>query len=191
MAPAILSQYQGKAYDNFKDSLKTEVTQLVYTNALKGFFTLNNLTSPEQVLTIPSDTLEEMIKKHTIYLQKVVKSPHLAMIFQSALKHFCRMNKIRGIEWDLLHQFKGKTNSTKYGQYRDDAYDREQINKALSVCNLRNRAIVLIYCSTGIRLSALPPMKLRHIQKLDIYKFTVYENDEESLPYVLRNVPRQ
>jgi hypothetical protein len=39
---------------------------------------------------------------------------------------------------------------------------------------------VLIYSTTGIRLSALPPMKLRHIQKLgDIYKFTVYENDEE------------
>ena len=39
---------------------------------------------------------------------------------------------------------------------------------------------MLIYCTTGIRLSALPPMKLRHIQKLgDIYKFTVYENDEE------------
>jgi integrase len=180
MPPAILSQYQGKAYDNFKDSLKTEVTQLVYTTALKRFLTINNLTSPEQLLTIPSDTLEEMIKKHTIYLQKVVKSPNLAMIFQSALKHFCRMNKIRGIEWDLLHQFKSNIKSTKYGQDRDDAYDREQINKVLSVCNLRNRAIVLIYCSTGIRLSALPPLKLRHIQKLgDIYKFTVYENDEE------------
>ena len=181
MAPAaILSKYQGKAYDNFKDSLKTEITQLVYTNSLKRFLTFNNLTNPQDLLTIPSDTLEEMIKKHTIYLQKVIKSPSQAMMFQSALKHFCRMNKIRGIEWDLLHEFKSKTKSTKYGQDRDDAYSHEQINKVLSVCNLRNRAIVLIYCSTGIRLSALPPMKLRHIQKIgDIYKFTVYENDEE------------
>ena len=112
MAPAILSQYQGKAYDNFKDSLKTEVTQMVYTNSLKRFLSLNNLTNPQDLLTIPSDTLEEMIKKHTIYLQKEIKSPHLAMIFQSALKHFCRMNKIRGIEWDLLHEFKSKTKST-------------------------------------------------------------------------------
>ena len=73
-----------------------------------------------------------------------------------------------------------RTKSSKYGQERDDAYSYEQINKVLSISNLRNRAIVLIYCSTGIRLSALPPMKLRHIQKLgDIYKFTVYENDEE------------
>jgi hypothetical protein len=124
--------------------------------------------------------IEEMIKKHTIYLQKEVKSPYQATIFQSAFKHFCRMNKIRGVEWDLLHEFKSKTKTTKYGQDRDDAYSQEQINKVLSVCNLRSRGIVLIYCSTGIRLSALPPMKLRHIQKLgDIYKFTVYENDEE------------
>jgi integrase len=180
MPPAILSQYQGKAYDNFKDSLKTEVTQLVYTTSLKRFLTFCKLKDPQDLLTIPSETLEEMIKKHTIYLQKVIKSPSQATIFQSALKHFCRMNKIRGIEWDLLHEFKSKTKSTKYGQDRDDAYSREQIAKILSVCNLRNRAIVLIYCSTGIRLSALPPMKLRHIQKSgDIYKFTVYENDEE------------
>ena len=180
MAPAILSQYQGKAYDNFKDSLKTEITQLVYTNSLRRFLTFNNITNPQDLLTIPSDTLEEMIKKHTIYLQKVIKSPSQAMMFQSALKHFCRMNKIRGVEWDLLHQFKSKTKSTKYGQDRDDAYSHEQINKVLSVSNLRSRAMVLIYCSTGIRLSALPPMKLRHIQKLgEIYKFTVYENDEE------------
>jgi integrase len=180
MIPSILSKYQGKAYDNFKDSLKTEVTQLVYTNSLKRFLTHNNLADPQHLLTIPSDMLEEMIKKHTIYLQKEVKSPYQATIFQSAFKHFCRMNKIRGVEWDLLHEFKSKTKSTKYGQDRDDAYSHEQINKVLSVCNLRSRTIVLIYCTTGIRLSALPPMKLRHIQKLgDIYKFTVYENDEE------------
>ena len=68
-------------------------------------------------------------------------------------------------------------NTARIGMH---AYSQEQINKLLSVCNLRSRAIVLIYCSTGIRLSALPPIKLRHIQKLgDIYKFTVYENDEQ------------
>jgi integrase len=180
MAPAILSRYQGKAYDNFKDSLRTEITQLVYTNSLRRFLTFNNLTNPQDLLTIASDTLEEMIKKHTIYLQKVIKSPSQAMMFQSALKHFCRMNKIRGIEWDLLHEFKSKTKSTKYGQDRDDAYSHEQINKVLSVSNLRNRAIVLIYCSTGIRLSALPSMRLKHIQKMgNLFRFTVYENDEE------------
>ena len=180
-APAILSQYKGKAYDNFKDSLKTEVTQLVYTGSLKRFLTYSKLKDPQELLTIPTDTLEDMIKKHSIYLQKEIKSPCQAMNFQAALKHFCRMNKIKGVDWDILHEFKGRaTKSTKYGQGRDDAYSHEQINKVLSICNLRNRVIVLIYCTTGIRLSALPPLKLRHIQKLkDVYKFTVYENDEE------------
>ena len=91
--PTILSLYQGKAFDNFKDSLKTEVTQLGYTNSLKRFLTYNKLTSPQELLTIPTDTLEDMIKNHTIYLQKEIKSPSQAMNFQSALKHFCRMNK--------------------------------------------------------------------------------------------------
>lgn len=180
-SPALLSQYKGKAYDNFKESLKTEATQLVYTGSLKRFLIYSKLKDPQELLTIPIDTLEEMIKKHSIYLQKEIKSPCQAKMFQAALKHFCRMNKIKGVDWDVLHEFKGRaTKSTKYGQGRDEAYTHEQINKVLSVCNLRNRAIVLIYCTTGIRLSALPPMKLRHIQKLgDMYRFTVYENDEE------------
>lgn len=179
-APTILSVYKGKAYDNFKDSLRTEMTQMVYTNALKRFLTYNKLTSPQDLLTVGTETLEDMIKNHTVYLQKEIKSPSSAMNFQAALKHFCRMNKIKGVDWDLLHEFTGRTKSSKYGQDRDDAYSQEQVNKVLSVCNLRNRAIVLIYCSTGIRLSALPQMKLKHIQKIgDLYRFTVYENDEE------------
>ena len=88
--PTILSQYKGKAYDNFKDSLKTEVTQLVYTGSLKRFLTYSKLKDPQELLTIPSDTLEEMIKNHTIYLQKEIKSQSQARNFQAALKHFCR-----------------------------------------------------------------------------------------------------
>ena len=100
--PAILSHYKGKAYDNFKESLKTEVTQLVYTGSLKRFLTYSTLRDPQELLTLPTDTLEDMIKKHSIYLQKEIKSPCQAKNFQAALKHFCRMNKIKGVDWDVL-----------------------------------------------------------------------------------------
>ena len=88
MVSAILSQYQGKAYDNFKDSLKTVVTQLVYTNSLKRFLTFSKLKNPQHLLTIPSDTLEDMIKKHTIYLQKEIKSPMSSNEFPISAKAF-------------------------------------------------------------------------------------------------------
>jgi integrase len=116
-------------------------------------------------------------------LKNEIKSPVQAKQFQSAIRRFCRMNKIKGIDWDFLHEFKGrKGNKTKYGQDKDDAYTHDQINKLLSICDSRQRCIVLIYASTGIRLAALPPMKLRDIQTVpgkDFFKFTVYPNDEE------------
>ena len=168
--PAILSHYKGKAYDNFKESLKTEVTQLVYTGSLKRFLTYSTLRDPQELLTLPTDTLEDMIKKHSIYLQKEIKSPCQAKMFQAALKHFCRMNKIKGVDWDVLHEFKGRaTKSTKYGQGRDEAYTHEQINKVLSVCNLRNRAIVLIYCTTGIRFSSATANEVKTYPKVGRY----------------------
>jgi len=180
------SIYQGKAFANFKDSINSEVTERNYTYRLKRFLTHNQISTPDKLLTLPVDTLEEMIKAHTVYLQKEIKSSAQAEIFQAALKHFCRMNKIKGVDWDLLQEFRNKAKTTKYGQDRDDAYSHDQINRLLSICSLKQRAIVLIYCSTGIRLSALPPMKLRNMSKVvvngkekDFYRFTVYENDEE------------
>ena len=46
------------------------------------------------------------------------------------------MNKIRGVEWDLLPEFKSKTKTTKYGQDRDDAVIRNQ-NNALTIYQRR------------------------------------------------------
>ena len=53
-----------------------------------------------------------------------------------------------------------------------------QINQLLSICSIRGKAIVLIYASTGIRLSALVSLKLKHIEKIEgLYKFIVDEDD--------------
>ncbi|MGG6459926.1 MAG: hypothetical protein ACM3JQ_00725 [Candidatus Eiseniibacteriota bacterium] len=163
-----LQEYEGKssAYDNFKDSLRSEQTVKYYTYRLNKFLKKNGLDSPDKLLSFPPNVLEDMIRQHTLYLVKEAKSNYQTTVFQAALKHFCRMNKMKGIDWDFLHQFNSKSlvKKTKYNQDKDDAYSHEQIQKLLSVCNLREKAIVLIYASTGIRLSGLPSLKIRHIE---------------------------
>ncbi len=163
----ILAIYQGTAYFNFIESLNSEVTKTQYTYALKEFLNHNRLSCPDDILSIPLDSLEELIKRYLVYKLKEKKSPSHARTSLSALKHFCTMNKIK-LDWNLLKPFQGKVKSKKYSTGDvDDAYTHDQIHKLLSICNLRQKAMVLIYASTGIRLAALPPLKLRHIKKID------------------------
>ena len=44
-----------------------------------------------------------------------------------------------------------------------------RLTKSLSVCNLRNRAIVLIYCTTGIRLASATANEVKTYPKVGRY----------------------
>jgi hypothetical protein len=73
-----------------------------------------------------------------------------------------------------------KFKSPEKKQNLDKAYTHQDLHKLLSMSSSRVRLIVLIYASTSIRRSALPPLKLKHLEKIDnLYKFTIYEGEKE------------
>jgi len=59
---------------------------------------------------------------------------------------------------------------------KDRGYTHQEISKMLQFCDERTRVIVLLLASTGIRIGAIPSLK---VGNLDNYKLTVYENDRE------------
>ena len=59
---------------------------------------------------------------------------------------------------------------------RDRAYTYEEISKLLEMADERMRVIILLLASSGIRLGALPLLKLRNLEDT---KLTVYENARE------------
>lgn len=174
----VLSLYKGNAYFNFIESLHSESTKRNYAYGLKHFLNHHHLKDPEEILSFSLDALEEMIKKYVVYLTNVHKSNGMARVNLAALRHFCKMNKIK-LDWDLIAAFKGKPRI----KGKDKAYDHGEIHRLLSVCSIRLKVIVLIYASTGIRSAALPPLKLKHITKISgqgIYKFNIYDDDNEA-----------
>jgi site-specific recombinase XerD len=46
------------------------------------------------------------------------------------------------------------------------AYTKEEIIKILSVADLRDRCIILLMISTGIRISAIKLLRIKHLKKL-------------------------
>jgi len=68
--------------------------------------------------------------------------------------------------------FKGEY--TRKVVYR--AYTDKQIKKILDVSDLRAKTIVLLMASSGLRIGALPDIRIRNLEKINnIYKITVYE----------------
>jgi integrase len=59
---------------------------------------------------------------------------------------------------------------------KDRAYTFEEIGKLLEIADERIRAITLLLTSSGIRVGALPQLKLGHLEGA---KLTVYENEKE------------
>ncbi len=60
---------------------------------------------------------------------------------------------------------------------KDRGYRDYEILKLLELANERTRALVLLLASTGMRIGAIPLLRVEHLEaKGDIYKITVYEN---------------
>jgi integrase len=139
------------------------------------------LNEPKELLTIPLPDLEEMITKFLVKLNQENKTNAMACLDLAAIRHFCKMNKIR-LDWEYLKEFKGKSQTRKRkASGKDGAYSHEQIKKILDLCDMRYRVIVLLMASSGMRVDAINLIQIKHLQKLDngLYKITVYPGDGE------------
>jgi integrase len=79
-------------------------------------------------------------------------------------------------------------NVTKIGKFmpeqvkvkKDRSYTHQEILKLLQIADDRIKVVILLMCSGGLRIGAIPDLKIRSLEKLDnIYKITVYERHKE------------
>jgi integrase len=62
----------------------------------------------------------------------------------------------------------------------DRAYTYQEIKKILDISDLRMKTIILLMASSGMRIGAIPLLRLRNVEKVDsVYKIIVYEGTNE------------
>jgi integrase len=86
------------------------------------------------------------------------------------------MNSI-ALPWKKIKRGIKRTNP-----HKDRAYTREEIKLLLSHVGLRLHAIILLLSSSGVRVGALPALKLGHLTKIEqhsLYMLTVYADEPE------------
>ncbi|MDR4490856.1 MAG: tyrosine-type recombinase/integrase [Candidatus Nitrosocosmicus sp.] len=177
------------AYRNFINSLKTYATKAGYSFNLAKYLSLDvnrNLSLDDilskNVKTIESEIIEEIIRQQE---DEKLSSASTAL-FLTAVNHFFSINDVI-INRKKIKKFIGEL-STKF-EYR--SYTIDEINRLLSICDERDKVIVLLMASTGMRVGGLVDLRLRNLKKwiIDsrgnnyVYKIEVYASSTKDRYY--------
>jgi integrase len=88
------------------------------------------------------------------------------------------MNDIQ-LNWDKIHSFEGE----KEKQAEDRPYTHLEIETLIQKTSPRNRAIILLMATSGLRVGAVPLLRIRDLEPIDsysIYKINVYTKSKKS-----------
>lgn len=161
-----------RIYSNFINSLRSPVTKEQNANALKHYMKFHNLSNYSELVSMSSSQIFEYIKSFIISMvERGCSTPNMDSHIY-ALKNFYDMNDIEDIRWRKLKRFRGEQTEP----YESRRYLHEEIQSLLNICDLRMKASTLLMCSGGLRVGALEPLLVSHLErKGDLYKINVYK----------------
>lgn len=170
----------GDAYSNFADTIKSEATLFQYRYGIMQFMKYLQITDIDNLMVLGQDTkaLQQKIIDYIRYMKekKALAAPSIDS-YLSAVMHFYAMNDVT-----LNRKRIARYIPERVKRHKDRAYTIEEIARLLEFCDNRNRALVLLFASTGMRIGAIPELRLEHLLKLskyDLYQITAYEGFRE------------
>jgi len=161
----------------FQNCIHSKETWRVYKYSLDRFLQYYKLRDYDSLASMDKMMLQRMVedyvmeKKNQGLARSTIKTP------VSALELFCDTNDI-SINWKKIHRLlpaQEKKSGSK-------AYTTKHIQKMLyATTDLRNKAIIHLMASSGVRIGALPEMKIKHVKVMrdDCKVVTVYPDDKE------------
>lgn len=170
----------------FESAIKSEATRKTYDYYLRRFCNETKL-SPEEVIEMgssnPKKLTEILISFIAQYKHKVDSgemSGTTVQGFYKAVKLLCVMNDVI-LNWDKITRI---LPAVSRGQ--DRAIDIQEIRELCRYADVRARALILLMASSGVRVGAIPGMKIKHLKprrdadsKLVAASLLVYAGDKE------------
>jgi site-specific recombinase XerD len=159
--------------------IKSQATKTVYETYFKNFMDYYDLSKLSDLLKLE---VQNCIIKYLIALREKGLSSNSISVRLNAIFHFYEMNDVV-LNKKKIKKFKGEFSR----RVIDRAYTHQEISKILQVSDLRMKVIIVLMASTGCRVGAIPLLKMRNLEKMDMdknknntYKVTVYEGSGET-----------
>ena len=150
------------------ESCRSEETKKTYAYGLQKYFAF---VGGEGQLPKGTKEIESKIIEYIIYLKKEGMSYQGISNYIVPIKSFYAINDVT-LNVKKIAKFMPENRKVK----TDRSYEHEEISKLLSIADERMRVVILVLASSGIRIGALPLIRLRNLQDS---KLTVYEKDVE------------
>jgi integrase len=152
---------------NFINSINSKETRQKYESYIKDFMNFLKIKDYDSLLKI---NIEKSIIDYIVSLRKKVSSATLHTRLASVY-HFYTMNDVL-LNKTKISKYKGEFLRVK----KDRAYTNQEISKLLQIADLRMKVCILLMASSGLRLGAIPDLKLKHLHD---NKLTVYESSRQ------------
>jgi integrase len=152
------------------EGYNSQSTKKAYRIHLSLFCRYHN-TDPDSLVNLKIEQIKNMVLNYVIYLKKIAKqssgkartgelSVNSIKTYLKGIQSFLEFNDIV-LNWKKIVKYcpESVTNNLR-------AYTKGEISKLLSIADLRDRCIILLMASTGMRVGALKSLKLKHITRL-------------------------
>jgi integrase len=177
------------AIADFLAGCKSPFTAKGYKTALNKFFNFaavdNKGFDPDVAITMRPEELNPIVLKYAMHLKKVAKkttedaaglkrgeiSVNSVMYYLTPIKTFFDNNDI-SLSWKKIMRYVPEETVRHY-----HVYTKDEIKKMLAVANHRERVILLVLLSSGMRAQALIQLQIRDFEVLsdnNIGHFIVY-----------------
>jgi integrase len=191
-------------YRKFKQSIKSKETFVTYDHRLKAYMKYRHLTEFSQLIDGSCagegekdvKEIEDEITDFIIFLKERNYSLASQKGYLDALNHFYDVNDIT-IRRKKISKFLSNddiiittndidtndNNTNDYSGNGDKPYTHEQIAKLLNFADVRTKVMILLMCSSGMRIGALPTLKvgdLIEIPRYNVYQIRVYAYSKTS-----------
>jgi integrase len=136
---------------------------------------------------VDSKDLKEMILNYVLNMRKAAKNsagkPKRGQISVNSIKtyikgieSFCNEHEI-SLPWKKISKYYPEDVTNEYR-----SYTRDEILKLLTVADLRDRCIILLMASSGVRVGAISNLNLKSLKKVDdgLGILTVYGKSKKS-----------
>lgn len=165
------------------DGLKSKYTKRDYRLAFNQFLRDGAKTEDLQVLLdYKPKVIEQMIIGYIESLRDKGKARNTIALHVAAILHFFVVMNDVPLNKRKITRFIPPDESTR----RDKAYRVEDIGTILESCDERTRVMVLLMASTGMRLGAVPELRvgdLTPVPEYNLYKIDVYSQSPMSDRY--------
>lgn len=161
----------------FQNSIHSKETLRVYQYSLDKFLKHYKLRDYDSLATMNSKMLQEMIEDYVMEQKSQGKARSTIKTPVSALELFCDANDL-AINWKKINRLL----PSQLKKSGSKAYSTEQIQKMIqSTTDLRNKAIIHFIASSGVRIGALPGLKIKHVRNMPLgcKAVVVYSGDVE------------